>query len=571
MKINIGQINKSFLNKKIKLLGWINNKRKFKNKIFIEIRDFYGIFQVVLEQKKFNISKESVVEFFGEILLRKDPNLNLKNGDLEMKVFSYELISENLNTLPFEISDVQNSSEELRLKYRFLELRNAKIQNILKFRFRFFQLIRKFLESKEFIEIETPILSKTTPEGARDYLVLTRNEKKFFALPQSPQIYKQLLMISGFPKYFQIAKVFRDEDLRKDRQPEFSQLDLEISFVNEEEIFNLTEELFKNVLQKLGYQVKIPFLRMDYDFALKNYGTDKPDLRFGFLIEDVKKYFFIKNEFLFSQSHLKAIFFDQNITKKQQKIMIEIAKKNGSNKVFFVNLDENQKVVYQSFVFQNPKNQAIFLSNLDDFLLSKNKNIKTVIFCADNENNSLSALGSIRNELNQIFHLSKKNELNFVWIVNWPMFEKDLETQTYHPMHHPFTQIKNPAEKEISKMQARCYDLVLNGFELASGSIRNHNVEMQKKIFDLLGISHKVQREKFGFFLDALSFGAPPHGGIAFGLERIIMILKQTNSIRDVIAFPKNAKGYDLMNNSPSEILSEELKDYKIKYLESEK
>lgn len=550
-KIYCGKLNLKNVNEVVELYGWISNKRKFKNQTFIDFRDSSGLVQLVLT----NISdplltKESCLWVKGKVVKRLEANKSIASGDIEVDVIEYKVLNTS-KQIPFEIDKINSANEDLRLEYRFLDLRQEKMLSNLRFRHKLHLEIRKFLDKEGFIEVETPILSKSTPEGARDYLVPTRRKGKFFALPQSPQLYKQLLMASGLEKYFQIARVFRDEDLRKDRQPEFTQLDLELSFANQEDIFELCENMFREILKPFGFKVKTPFPRMDFFYALDKYGTDKPDTRFEYLIDDLplKK---SESEKLFGKfDNYKAIIFDKNVL-EHRKSFEEIFFKNKGEKLFLITKED---VLYSKF----------------NSLTSKFKNECTIIVSAGNHyENTLKSLGAIRTQLNEIYKLGSPDQLNFLWLVNWPMFEWNEEQNKYDAAHHPFTQfdentLKYIESKEYEKVRAKSYDCVLNGFELASGSIRIYDPKQQKLMFDVLKLSEKEQQNKFGFFLKAFDYGLPPHCGIGFGIERILMILTNSMSIRDVIAFPKNAKGIDLMSSSPSEVTDEQLKEYSLK------
>ncbi|ENY54152.1 Aspartyl-tRNA synthetase (Aspartate-tRNA ligase) [Metamycoplasma alkalescens 14918] len=551
MKTNYcSNLNINDLNKEIELFGWIANKRKFKNQMFVDLRDSSGIIQLVFN----NISdplltKETCLFVKGKVLKRIETNNQLKSGEIEILVSEYKILN-HAKQIPFEINDdkLNSANEDLRLEYRFLDLRNEKVLNNLKIRHKLALHIRNFFDKKNFVEIETPILAKSTPEGARDYLVPTRKKGKFFALPQSPQLFKQLLMAGGVEKYFQLARVFRDEDLRKDRQPEFTQLDLEMSFANQEDIFLLCEELWVETLGKLGFQIAPKFPRMDFEFALKNYGTDKPDTRYEFLIKDYSNQF----KTLFGKEYVKAIIFDRDVN-KNIKLIEEIFYKNGGE--FFEVLDLSCATCHVGTNLAKTKEATSF------------KQSYALIAAGNDEESTLKALGAIRTLLNELYQLANPEQLNFLWIVNWPMFEYNKEEKKYVPAHHPFTQfeentLKYLETKEFEKVKAKSYDLVLNGFELGSGSIRIFDLETQKMMFDILEISEKEQKSRFGFFLKSFEYGLPPHCGIAFGIERLLMILTKSSSIRDVIAFPKNAKGTDLLTSAPSEITSEQLLEY---------
>lgn len=539
------------LNKEVELCGWIANKRKFKQQVFIDLRDSSGVVQLIFQNVSDPLlTKESCIYVKGTVQKRLEVNPALKTGEIEVIVSDYKIFN-SAKQIPFEINNsksTNDANEDIRLEYRFLDLREERMLNNLRLRHKFLLLVRNFFDKQGYIEVETPILGKSTPEGARDYLVPTRRKGRFFALPQSPQLFKQLLMAAGFEKYFQIARVFRDEDLRKDRQPEFTQLDIEMSFGSQEEIFKLCEEMWKDVLSQLGYKIETPFPKMDFFYSMAHYGNDKPDTRFGFLIEDYSKQFAAK----YNKKFVKAIVFDRNINEHKQ-IINETFKKNNGQILDIFDLKE--------------ANQNEFQCLLDK---AKEDNISTpwvIISANDLEEDALKSLGAIRTIANDLYKLADPNQLNFLWLVNWPMFEYDRETKTYSPAHHAFTQFEESTMKyletgELEKVRAKSYDLVLNGFELGSGSIRIYDPKIQKKMFDVINLSEKQQQDRFGFFLKAFEYGLPPHNGIAFGVERILMILTKSESIRDVIAFPKNAKGIDLLTSAPSDVTKEQLDEY---------
>ncbi|MGX9340032.1 aspartate--tRNA ligase [Mycoplasma sp. 2261] len=551
-KIYCADLDINNIGNSVELFGWVATKRKFKNQMFVDLRDSSGIIQLVFV----NISdplltKESCIKVNGIVKKRLDANANLKTGEIEVLVNEYQILNSS-KQIPFDIEDDKNNSanEDLRLEYRFLDIRNKKVLNNLKIRHKLSLYIRNFFDKKGFIEVETPILAKSTPEGARDYLVPTRKKGRFFALPQSPQLFKQLLMAGGVEKYFQLARVFRDEDLRKDRQPEFTQLDIEMSFGSEEEIFALCEEMWAEVLGKLGYNIETKFPRMDFEYSMKHYGNDKPDTRYPYLIQDYSEELSDK----FGMKYVKGIIFDRDVNEHID-IINEIFYKNGGE--FFETLDLTCPSCEVSKHLATKK-ESTHLSNPI-----------ALISAGNDEENVLKALGAIRTLLNELYKLADPNKLNFLWIVNWPMFEFDKETNSYAPAHHPFTQFDESTvhylkNDEFNKVRAKSYDLVLNGFELGSGSIRIHDLNIQKMIFDILKISKKEQQSRFGFFLKSFEYGLPPHCGIAFGIERVLMILTKSLSIRDVIAFPKNAKGVDLLTSAPSELAKDQLAEYGI-------
>lgn len=540
-------------NTKVTLYGWVQNIRKMGNFNFVDLRDRTGIVQLIFKSK-IDFTKESVIKVEGILKLRKSPNKEIPTGMFEVEVENYEILSKS-KEIPFEIKDDLNAKEDTRLQYRFLDLRRPKMFQNLLLRHRVIKAARDWFNNNGFLEIETPILSKSTPEGARDYLVPTRHDGKFFALPQSPQLYKQLLMISGIERYFQVSRAFRDEDMRKDRQPEFTQLDIEMSFITEETLFTLMEQLFSSIMEVVNAKIKTPFLRMKYDDAIDLYGSDKPDLRYGYQLKDLSKYFKNTSCDLFKNvESIKCLIFDQELVNSNIKILEEIALKNKTDKLIAIKI-ENQEFK------QNSLNNAIekeLKQIINDFKITN----ATLLITRGKYQSTTQSLGAVRTKLNELFHLAS-NEYQFVWIVDWPMFE--FEDDVIAPAHHPFTSPTLDTiqylDSDLSKVKARSYDLVLNGFELSSGSIRIHDSQLQNKMFQVLNLSQEEIDHKFGFFLNAFSYGVPPHGGIAFGIDRLVMILAQENSIRDVIAFPKNANGIDVLFNSPSSVNEDQLQE----------
>ncbi|MBN3534962.1 aspartate--tRNA ligase [Mycoplasma procyoni] len=557
--IKNNELRLSDVNKQVKLYGWVQNTRKFKDLIFIDLRDRWGITQVIYNPSEIDVhlAKEYIIEVEGVVVERKSYNSELETGQIEINATNIKVLSKS-KELPFEISDNIEVSEELRLKYRFLDLKRNKLKNNIIFKNKVFKILRDFLDENEFIDIETPILSKSTPEGARDFLVPTRKEGKFFALPQSPQLFKQILMVSGFEKYYQFAKVFRDEDLRKDRQYEFFQLDMEMSFVDEKDVQNHVENMVKYLFDKLGLEISVPFERMDYDFAIDNYGSDKPDLRYENKLLDAQS-LNDASEFLFSNPVTKALWLENEVISKQQfKHLDEVARKNKANRLLYV-IVENSEIKSASFKINS-------FDKINSFIKEKHFINGTLFIVNDQYEKVCQGLGGLRVELNSMFKLAKENSYKFAWIVNWPMFEYDEEQKRYSAAHHPFTMFQEQSlatfETDPKSARAKAYDLVLNGFEIAGGSIRIHDSEIQRKMFKAISMTKEQAESQFGFFLNALEFGVPPHGGIAFGLDRLIMILTNSESIRDVIPFPVNSKGINLMIDSPSEVTKEQLDEY---------
>ncbi|UWD34350.1 aspartate--tRNA ligase [Mesomycoplasma molare] len=563
--VNNNQLTKNNIGEKVSLFGWVHNIRKFKEFAFVDLRDRWGITQFIYKTNdlKIQLTKESVVNVIGIVRERKEYNKDLKTGEIEVIAEEIKLLSKS-KELPFEINDNISVSEELRLKYRYLDLRRNILKNNIILKHKIFKHLRDFLDNEEFIDIETPILAKSTPEGARDFLVPTRNYKHFFALPQSPQLFKQILMAAGFEKYFQFAKVFRDEDLRKDRQYEFFQLDMEMSFVDEIDVQNLVEKMMQYLFKKLGIDIKIPFERMQYDYAIDNYGSDKPDLRYENKLINANV-LNNPNEFLFKNSTTKSIFLDDiEISKKEFKFLDEIVQKNKGNRLLYLNIKDGE-IINSSFKISD-------FSQIKNFIIDNEFLNGTLFLVNDEYMNVCQSLGALRVELNSLFKLVNEKIYKFAWIVDWPMFEFDEENQRFVAAHHPFTMFKEESletfEKDPKNARAKAYDLVLNGFEIAGGSIRIHDAELQRKMFKTISMSLEKAQEQFGFFLNSLEYGIPPHGGIALGLDRLIMILTNSDSIRDVIPFPVNSKGINLMLESPSEVSKEQLDEY---YLDIQK
>ncbi len=561
-KINNGQLRITNVGETVTLKGFIANKRKMGELTFIDLRDRWGFTQLVLHKNKEMLSKESVIEVTGEVVKRKDSNKELPTGEIEVDVKDIKVLS-LAGQLPFIIHDDLEAKEDTRLQHRFLDLRRPIMQKNIITRHKINKAFRDFLDSEEFLEIETPMLSKSTPEGARDFLVPTRNEGKFFALPQSPQLYKQLLMASGFEKYFQIVRAFRDEDSRKDRQPEFTQLDMEMSFVDEKDVQDLTERMLKFVMKKLGHEIKIPFLRMEYDEAIDRFGNDKPDLRFKHELMEVTKYFekTTFNAFKGVES-IKMIHIPQLLSKKEIKKLEEVARKNGAKGLAWGTHNDNP----QEFDGPLPKFCPEIMKTIStEFKLTSG----TALVVASEYEVSTKALGAVRVELNNMFNYADPSEFNFSWVVNWPMFEQDKEKSRMIAAHHPFT---SPSDQSLDtfdtkplEARARAYDVVLNGFELGGGSIRIFDKDVQSRMFATIGMSPEEVQSQFGFFMEAFKYGLPPHAGIALGIDRFAMILTNSKNIREVIAFPKNAKGLAIMEQSPSEVSTEQLDEYFIK------
>lgn len=571
-----GEITNQLIKQNVLIKGWVKKNRKLGKLLFLDIRDRSGIVQVVIDDKNINfelvknLKRESVVEITGVVSLRKTSNDEIENGDVEI-VLSSITVDSIADTTPLIIEDDTDALEDTRMNYRFLDLRRPIMQQNLMFRSQVVNRMRQFFVDHGFIEVETPILGKPTPEGARDYLVPSRiSAGKFYALPQSPQIYKQLLMVSGFDRYFQVAKCFRDEDLRSDRQPEFTQLDIEMSFTNELEIQTLIEKLCQDVFKKvMNIDLSIPFKRMDYDVAMNKYGSDKPDLRFGLELIDATN-FFKNTEFnLFknaiSNKHvIKTIIIDKILTKKDVSELEKYARDMHAKGLAWLSYDGQN---YQGSIANH-----VNLTALIDFLKQHNKTIGTVLFIVDELKIANEALGLVRNILGDKLDLKKSNQFEFVWIVNWPLFEYDDKENKFLPAHHPFTQPQDDYHSNFdtnkSDALAKAYDIVLNGYELGGGSIRIIDPNMQTRMFKTIGLNEQEIRNKFGYLLDAFRYGVPPHGGIAIGIDRMISLMLGLTNIRDVIAFPKNAHAIDQMLRAPSNVNSQELLDLHLKIKE---
>lgn len=571
-----GEITNQLIKQNVLIKGWVKKNRKLGKLLFLDIRDRSGIVQVVIDDKNINfelvknLKRESVVEITGVVSLRKTSNDEIKNGDVEI-VLSSITVDSIADTTPLIIEDDTDALEDTRMNYRFLDLRRPIMQQNLMFRSQVVNRMRQFFVNHGFIEVETPILGKPTPEGARDYLVPSRiSAGKFYALPQSPQIYKQLLMVSGFDRYFQVAKCFRDEDLRSDRQPEFTQLDIEMSFTNELEIQTLIEKLCQDVFKKvMNIDLSIPFKRMDYDVAMNKYGSDKPDLRFGLELIDATN-FFKNTEFnLFknaiSNKHvIKTIIIDKILTKKDVSELEKYARDMHAKGLAWLSYDGQN---YQGSIANH-----VNLTTLIDLLKQHNKTIGTVLFIVDELKIANEALGLVRNILGDKLDLKKSNQFEFVWIVNWPLFEYDDKENKFLPAHHPFTQPQDDYHSNFdtnkSDALAKAYDIVLNGYELGGGSIRIIDPNMQTRMFKTIGLNKQEIRNKFGYLLDAFRYGVPPHGGIAIGIDRMISLMLGLTNIRDVIAFPKNAHAIDQMLKAPSNVNSQELLDLHLKIKE---
>lgn len=570
------------IGEEVRLCGWANSYRDHGGIIFIDLRDRSGLIQLVCDpkdsQKAHQIAESVRNEFVliarGKVRARGDglTNAKLKTGEIEVVVDELVIESES-PTPPFEIGD-ENVNEELRLKYRFLDLRNPKLYANFALRSKACIAARNSLANMGFLEVETPILTKATPEGARDYLVPSRvHQGEFYALPQSPQLFKQLLMCAGFDRYFQIAKCFRDEDLRADRQPEFTQIDVEMSFCEQKDIMQVAETFLKDIFKACGKDISTPFRIMQYSEAMEKYGSDKPDLRFKLEFIDVIDIFARSNNEIFAniakdskKNRIKALRVpkgDTIFSKRQMQGFEEFVRKFGAQGLAFIQVKEDG--------LKGPLCKFFTQDDLDE--LSKRCELETgdvVFFGAGAKKVVLDYMGRFRIFLAQTLGIIDENALEFLWVVDFPMFEEN-DDGSYSAMHHPFTMPKNVDEPNIEDISSVAYDVVLNGVELGGGSVRIHKKEIQQKVFKLLKIDESEQRAKFGFLLDALSFGAPPHGGIAIGLDRLIMLVSGALSIREVIAFPKTQRAQCLMTEAPASVSSEQLRELGIKLRENVK
>ena len=567
---NNGELRLQDVNSEVTLCGWVAKRRNFGALVFIDLRDRYGITQLVFNEdiatQISDVRNEYVLQVKGTVVERKDKNPKLETGEIEVVVREVKIVNTAITT-PMIIADETDALEDTRLKYRYLDLRRPVLQKNLILRNRITLLVRNYLAKYGFTEVETPILCRSTPEGARDYLVPSRISKgQFYALPQSPQLYKQLLMVGGMDRYFQIARCFRDEDLRADRQPEFSQIDIEMSFVDEEDIWSMTEGLMKEIFKDIK-GIELPeFKRIPYDTCMEKYGSDKPDLRFDMPLYNVSEVF-AKTEFKVFENCLN-----------EGGIIQAMNVKNGADKFSRKQLDKLQDYVkvYGAKALANLKLTAEgFAGSVTKVLTDAEKealrtmlNIEEndiVFFVADKKKVAQSSLGALRVKLGHDLDLINKDAYEFLWVTDFPMFEYDENENRYVAAHHPFT---SPNLEDVDKLlsdpahcYSRAYDLVLNGYELLSGSIRIHDQKLQEKVFEAIGMTLEEAHEKFSWFMDAFQYGTPPHGGVGIGLERLTMILAGTDNIRDVVAFPKTASASDLMAQAPSPVDPAQLKE----------
>ena len=576
-----GRVRKEHVGQEITLKGWVARRRDLGGLIFIDLRDREGIMQLVINPETVSkdvmetaesLRSEFVIEVTGQVVAREQANDKLATGAVELHVQSLEVLN-TAKTTPFEIKDGIEANDDTRLRYRYLDLRRPEMLENLKLRAKVTHSIRNYLDELEFIDVETPFLSKSTPEGARDYLVPSRvNKGHFYALPQSPQITKQLLMNAGFDRYYQIVKCFRDEDLRGDRQPEFTQVDLETSFLTEQEIQDITEGLIARVMKETkGIEVTLPFPRMKYDDAMALYGSDKPDTRFDMLLQDLTEVVKGVDFKVFSEAPaVKAIVVKgaaDNYSRKDIDKMTEVAKQYGAKGLAWV------KVVDGELNGPVAKFLTGIQAELTTALALEDKDL--VLFVADTLEVANATLGALRGRIAKELDLIDNDKFNFLWVVDWPMFEWSEEEGRYMSAHHPFTlpqaETAHELEGDLAKVRAIAYDIVLNGYELGGGSLRINQKELQERMFKALGFSAEEANDQFGFLLEAMDYGFPPHGGLAIGLDRFVMLLAGEENIREVIAFPKNNKATDPMTQAPSPVAAKQLDELSLQVEVNEK
>ena len=563
--------NISNIGEEVTLNGWVAKIRNLGGVIFIDLRDRSGIMQLVIKPESpiydlaSTLHNEYVINITGKIIKRESVNKNIPTGEIEVEVSNLLLLNKSLE-IPFALTDDTTALEDTRLKYRYLDIRRSKITNNLVLRHKIMMVTRNFFDSLGFIEVETPMLCKSTPEGARDYLVPSRVSRgKFYALPQSPQIFKQLLMVGGIMRYFQITKCFRDEDLRADRQPEFTQIDMEMSFVTEDDVMDVTEKLIAKIFKEIkGVDIKLPLIKMKWDDAINIYGSDKPDLRFDLPIKDITNIFINTNIEFMKNTMVNAIVVNDKaseFSRKEIDKLTEFVKNYKASGLAFLKMDKELTGSIAKLLSEDEKENLIKELDLKEndlvFIVSGKKNIVK------------SSLGALRVKLGHDLNLIKDNDYKLLWVVDFPSFEWSEEEKRFMAMHHPFTA---PKDEDIDKLitdkehcYSKAYDIVINGYEAGGGSIRIHDELVQEKMFQALELTDEQIRNKFGFFVDALKYGTPPHGGLAIGLDRLTMILSKTDNIRDVIAFPKTASASDLMSEAPNTVDDAQLKELGIK------
>lgn len=573
-----GVLNKNNIGEEVSLNGWVAKQRSLGSLIFVDLRDKTGIVQIVFDdsipQEIFDVAdrlrSEFVIGLTGVVRERSSKNPDLATGEIEVVAKDLVLYSES-ETPPIYVKDDDNVEYNLRMKYRYLELRKNKMQRILKMRHDITNVTRQYFYGEGFTEVETPNLIKSTPEGARDYLVPSRvNPGMFYALPQSPQLFKQLLMVSGLDRYIQIARCFRDEDLRSDRQPEFTQIDLEMSFVDMDDVLAIQEGYLKKLFHDIkGVDIKLPLRRMSYQDAMERFGSDKPDLRFGFELKDISELvkgteFQVFSNALSSGGSVRGICIDNasdKFSRKDIDKLTENAKHYGAKGLVWIRIEADEiKSSVNKFFSQEE------LAEIAKAFDAKANDL--ILIAADKNKVVFDTLGFLRRHVADILGLLDDSKYELLWVTDFPMFEKDEETGALKPMHHPFTHPKTDEipmlDEDPSKVNAYAYDIVINGYEAGGGSIRIHEADLQNKMFKILGLSEEDCQQKFGFLMDAFKYGAPPHGGIAYGLDRLVMLLTEDLDIRDVVAFPKNQKAQCLLCGAPAEVDSEQLKELSI-------
>lgn len=577
--IMCGELRPEHVGKEVVLMGWVQRERNLGSIIFVDLRDTTGICQIVFDNtvsdevfsKAEKVRAEYVLAVRGKVRIRQSINKDIPTGEVEVLAEELKILDE-AETPPIYIKDADNVSESMRLKYRYLDLRKPSMQERLKIRAKTAKVVRDFLTENNFIEIETPMLTKPTPEGARDYLVPSRvNPGEFYALPQSPQIMKQLLMVAGMDRYYQIVKCFRDEDLRANRQPEFTQIDIEMSFVDMEDVMAINEKLIHRIFKEIkGVEIELPISRMTYREAMERYGVDKPDLRFGFELVNISDIVKNSNFRVFSQAveskgsvrgiNIKG--YGDRFTRKDISSLEEYAKTYGAKGLAWIKITE-EGITSPIAKFLSDEELEKILESMDG------EKGDLLLFVADKDPIVFDSLGNLRNEVARRLEILDPNEYKFVWITEFPLFEFDEEENRFVAKHHPFT---HPMDEDIDlletnpeKVRAKAYDIVINGEEMGGGSIRINNSELQKRMFKALGFTEEEAMEKFGFLIEAFKYGTPPHGGIAYGFDRLIMLLTNTSNIRDVIAFPKTQSATCLMTNAPTTVSKQQLEEVHIK------
>jgi len=577
--IMCGELRPEHVGKEVVLMGWVQRERNLGSIIFVDLRDTTGICQIVFDNtvsdevfsKAEKVRTEYVLAVRGKVRIRQSINKDIPTGEVEVLAEELKILDE-AETPPIYIKDADNVSESMRLKYRYLDLRKPSMQERLKIRAKTAKVVRDFLTENNFIEIETPMLTKPTPEGARDYLVPSRvNPGEFYALPQSPQIMKQLLMVAGMDRYYQIVKCFRDEDLRANRQPEFTQIDIEMSFVDMEDVMAINEKLIHRIFKEIkGIEIELPISRMTYREAMERYGVDKPDLRFGFELVNISDIVKNSNFRVFSQAveskgsvrgiNIKG--YGDRFTRKDISSLEEYAKTYGAKGLAWIKITE-EGITSPIAKFLSDEELEKILESMDG------EKGDLLLFVADKDPIVFDSLGNLRNEVARRLEILDPNEYKFVWITEFPLFEFDEEENRFVAKHHPFT---HPMDEDIDlletnpeKVRAKAYDIVINGEEMGGGSIRINNSELQKRMFKALGFTEEEAMEKFGFLIEAFKYGTPPHGGIAYGFDRLIMLLTNTSNIRDVIAFPKTQSATCLMTNAPTTVSKQQLEEVHIK------